>query len=128
MTPFGQRGGAVLLEGFPWDELAVVVEMIMDRGMAATKFSRKLNVRKWLKADMLADIATSAGPPKAVVQATVIDARKLSNAAIGKSATPAKPRKGALNTMASIRKHTRGGFIYARSKFMRQAAPTPCRR
>ncbi len=37
MTPFGQRGGAVLLEDIAAVEVTVLVEVIVDRGMGSRK-------------------------------------------------------------------------------------------
>ncbi len=37
-TPLGQRGGSVLFENVAAVEVAVVVEVVMDRGMGSGKF------------------------------------------------------------------------------------------
>jgi hypothetical protein len=40
LTPFGERGGAVLLEGIATVEVAVLVEIIVDRGLVGGEFPR----------------------------------------------------------------------------------------
>ena len=37
-TPFGQSGGTVLLENVTAVEMAVVIELVVDRGMGRSKF------------------------------------------------------------------------------------------
>ena len=44
MTPFGQGGGAVFLEGFAAVQVTVEVEMIVDRGMGGGEFLQGLYV------------------------------------------------------------------------------------
>ena len=44
LTPFSERGGAVLLEGIAAVEVAVLVEVIVDRGMGGGKFLQGFDV------------------------------------------------------------------------------------
>ncbi len=44
LTPFGQGGGAVLLENVAAVEVTVLIEMIMDRGMDGGKLLEGLHV------------------------------------------------------------------------------------
>ena len=46
LTPFGQCSRAVLLENFAAVEVAVVVEMIVDRGMGGGEFLQGLNTNE----------------------------------------------------------------------------------
>jgi len=43
-TPFGQRCGAVVLECVAAVEMTVLIEMIVDRYMNASKFLQRLDV------------------------------------------------------------------------------------
>jgi hypothetical protein len=44
LAPFGQRGGAVLLEGFARGEVTFEIEMIVNRGMDRGKLLQGLYV------------------------------------------------------------------------------------
>ena len=44
LTPLGQRGGAVLLEDVASAEVAIVVEVVVDRGVRGGKFLQSLDV------------------------------------------------------------------------------------
>ena len=44
MTPFGQRGGAVLFEGFAAVQMTVEIEMIVDRRMNGGELLQGLDV------------------------------------------------------------------------------------
>ena len=46
LTPLGQGSGAVLLEDFAAVEMAVVVEMVMDRGVGGSEFLQRFDVPK----------------------------------------------------------------------------------
>ena len=46
LTPFSERGGAVLLEDIAAIEVAVLVEVIVDRGMGGGEFLQGLDVPK----------------------------------------------------------------------------------
>ena len=44
LPPLDQSGGAVLLEGFAWDEMAVEVEVVMNCSMCRRKFMQCFGV------------------------------------------------------------------------------------
>ena len=48
MTPLGQGGGSVLFESIAAVEMAVVVEMVVDRGVDGGEFLQGLDVSETL--------------------------------------------------------------------------------
>ena len=44
LTPLGQRGGAALLEGVAGVEVAVEIEVVVDRGVDGSEFLQGLDV------------------------------------------------------------------------------------
>jgi hypothetical protein len=45
-APFSQRGGAVLLEDFEAVEVAILIEMVMDRDIRRRKLMQDLDIRE----------------------------------------------------------------------------------
>ena len=79
LTPFSERGGAVLLEGIAAVEVAVLVEVIVDRGMGGGKFLQGLYIseirhRSFSSSERLVGILGSiVEPPTALLIASIAD-------------------------------------------------------
>ncbi len=79
LTPFSERGGTVLLEGIAAVEVAVLVEVIVDRGMGGGKFLQGLYIseirhRSFSSSERLVGILGSiVEPPTALLIASIAD-------------------------------------------------------
>ncbi len=79
LTPFSERGSAVLLEDIAAVEVAVLVEVVVDRGMGGGKFLEGLHVpelrhRSFSSSERLVGILSSiVQPPAALLISSIAD-------------------------------------------------------